>query len=184
MAKIIGLTGKKGSGKETVGRFLAEFMPGKVVKVLRFSDPLAEICDIMYLPKTRHNLQLMGMVMIRNFGDDTLTNAVFQRIKNTEADIIVLDGVRWPADYEMLRNLPDSELIFIDADMQTRFERIRKRKEKAGEEGVSFEQFEAEDRAENEIHIDEIGAKADIKIDNNGSLEDFRSQVKAIAEKL
>lgn len=60
--------------------------------------------------------------------------------------------------------------------LQVRFERLKIRQEKVGE-AKTFEQFMKEEKAKNEIYIPRIGKKADFKIENNGTLEEFRQQV-------
>jgi dephospho-CoA kinase len=177
MPLYIGLVGKKGCGKDSFGKLLKEILPEKKIEVVRFSD-------ILFIEKTRHNLQHLAVVLDNGFGKGTLTNAVEMRLRNIQADIVVLDGIRWKTDIEMLRKLPDNKLVYITTDTQVRFERISQRKEKAGEAGVSYEQFIQEDNAENELYIEEIGAGADYNIENNGSLEELKEKLKDLSFKL
>ncbi|MFA6072172.1 MAG: hypothetical protein WC810_26705 [Janthinobacterium sp.] len=180
---IIGLVGKMGCGKGAVTSQIISAYPERIIKTVRFSDPLAEVCEIMAIPKTRYNLQHLAVVLKQGFGDGTLTKAVEERIKKIQADLIILEGIRWDSDYEMLRRLPDNKLIYVQADPEVRYVRIKQRKEKVGEAETTFEQFQKEDQAENEIYIEQIGAKADFTIDNNGTLDEMRGQVKNFIDK-
>lgn len=187
MTLVIGLTGEKGSGKQTFTDFLIQIATSATpprndkenitIKQVRFSDILAETLELWDIPATRANFQKMAIVMNEGFGLGTLTHAVYTRISHSKANIIILDGIRWETDPEMLRKFPNNLLVYITADASIRYERLKKRGDKANEKNASFEQFMAEETAKTEIFIPKIGASADIKIENNRSLEEFRIKI-------
>ncbi len=182
MKLIIGLVGEKGSGKETFGKFLKEATNKKVAHI-RFSDLLAETLDAWFLPKTRENLQKLAVVIKDGFGPDTLSHATYERIKNLKEEIIIIDGVRWESDVELIRKFPNSLMVYITADLMLRYERLKKRNQKLGEGNASFEQFMKEEKAENELLIPQIGKNSDYKIINNGSLQQFKKEIEIFAQK-
>ena len=47
---------------------------------------------------------------------------------------------------------------------------------------MSYDQFIEEEKAPNELLIAEIGSDADIKIQNNGTIEEFDSKIEEICE--
>src|SRR4051812_31081631 len=112
MKLVIGIVGEKGSGKETFATFLKEIIPDKVIFHARSSDILAETLQIWDLVSTRHNLQQLAIVLDQGFGKGTLTHAVAKRIKDSNADIVVFDGVRWFSDAEMIRSFPENILVY------------------------------------------------------------------------
>lgn len=178
---IMGLVGKIGSGKSTFTNILIEFaeQQGLSVSRIKFSDILLETLNLWNLTANRENLQKMAVAMDNFFGKGTLSKAVEGRILEAgeRVDIVVVDGVRWQSDVEMLRYLQrDAMLIYINTTQNIRYQRVRSRKEKSGENGLSFSQFCIDDKAPNEKFIEEIGALSDIEIENNGSLEDFRAK--------
>lgn len=173
---IIGLVGEKGSGKETFVNFLKEVTDKKILHV-RFSDILKQTLMLWNLPVTRANLQLLAQVMDNNFGEGSLTKALLEQIKGSDAEIIILDGIRWETDLNLLRKFKSNKLIYITADIKLRFERLKKRGEKEEENTVSFNQFLEEEKAKNELLIAEFGKDADFKIENGGSLKEFREKV-------
>jgi dephospho-CoA kinase len=177
---VIGLVGEKGSGKETFGNLLQELLPGKNIKRVRSSDVLVETLAIWGLEKTRENLQNLAIWMDETFGAGTLSKVVYQRIQDLEADIVIFDGVRWATDVEIINKFPDHRLIYITAPVQTRFDRLKKRQEKAYEETTSFEQFMSEEKKKNELLIPEIGGKADFRIENDGNMETFMKKIEDI----
>ncbi|MBI4991794.1 MAG: AAA family ATPase [Candidatus Harrisonbacteria bacterium] len=178
MAQIIGLTGEKGGGKGTFAEILKEFLPG--LEHIRFSDVLLGIAAELGIPKgevSREQLQKLAPALEEIFGKGCITRGVKSRIQKSGDNTIVLDGIRWHSDLEMLRSLPNSTLVYITANPKVRFKRTKKRKEKSGEDKATLEKFLKEEQAETEKYIPEIGAQANYKIENNGSLEKFRRKV-------
>lgn len=177
MKLVIGLVGEKGSGKETFGNILQGLIPNTAIQRVHFSDILVETLDLWSFPKTRENLQTLARYMEDGFGRGTITNAVKGRVINSTADIVIIDGVRWEPDLELVRSFPKNVLVYVTADVETRYKRTKLRKEKAYEDATSREQFLKEEAAKNETLIPGIGADADFKVNNNGDLEQLKEQV-------
>lgn len=179
---IIGTVGQKCGGKETFAKLLQECLPNTKVVNIRSSSVLATTLTQWGLPLTRHNLQKMAMIMNANFGDGTLTRAVQKLILATEADIIIFDGARWESDATMIRSFPNNRLVYITADIDTRYQRSKKRSEKADETSATFEDFKKEEEVLTELNITKIGATADTKIVNEGSIDEFKQQVEMFCQ--
>ena len=177
MKIVIGLVGEKGGGKGTFTNLLREIATGKSIGCKRSGDVLLETLKIWNITPNRTNLQKLAVIMDKTYGAGALTGAVQKRIIEDPSDITVFDGVRWTSDAQMIRQFSPNFLIYITADARTRYERTKLRKEKAGEENASFEQFLKEEKAETEIFISRIGEAADVKINNNGSLEELKERV-------
>lgn len=181
MKIVIGLVGEKSGGKGAFQKLLVELINNQYrIAHVRFSDVLLETLKLWGIENSRPNLQKLSPAMVRAFGEGVLTRVVKKRIENLDVDIVILDGVRWFSDLEMLRQLPDNILIYITADAKKRHQRSQARKEKVGEENTTFEQFMKEEQAETEKYIPKIGARADYKITNNGNLEKLRQEIKAL----
>ena len=173
---LIGITGEIGSGKDTFSDHFLKISDKKIVR-MRFSDILKETLVQWSLPITRHNLQYLAIIMDREYGIGTLTNAIKERIKNQKADIVILEGIRWESDVDLLRSFEKSYLVYITADQEKRFERVKKRSEKIGENNLTIERFKTEDKEPTETHISKIGTGADLKIENNTTVEIFKSKI-------
>jgi dephospho-CoA kinase len=176
---VIGLVGEKGGGKGTFAEIIKQIARGGVSH-LRFSDILLDIAKLLDIPKekiTRGQLQELAQELDRIFGKGTLTKGMQKRIQENKGGLVIVDGIRWATDLEMIGNLPNSILVYVTANPELRWERVRKRKEKAGEGELTFERFMAEEQAENEKYIPEIGKVADVCIENNGTSEEFRQKV-------
>lgn len=178
MKALIGLIGEKGAGKESLGDALMKEYRfcGYTVSRHHFSDILNETLRNWSIETTRANLQKLAQVMDAGFGEGALTRAIRQRLEKDPADIVIADGMRWKTDEQMIRSFPYYMMIYVTADPKVRFERLKARKEKAGEGIMTYEQFLKEERAPNEIDIPIIGARADFKIENNGTLLELREE--------
>lgn len=176
---IIGLVGEIGSGKETFAQLFRQAAPQLSVSHHRFSDILYETLRVWDIETNRRNLQMLTIVMREGYGPEVLNHAVGKRIENDPAQIVILDGVRWQSDVKFLKQLPNNRLVYITAEPEIRFNRVIQRKEKAGEEGKTFEQFQEDEQMATETEIPIIGkTDADFKIINNGTLDNYLSAVK------
>lgn len=189
----IGLVGEKCGGKETICKLL-EMELGHLYSFAhhRFSDTLVEVLKACRLPVTRKNLQKCSPALRKVYGRKVLANSVKTRVLESQANIVVLDGLRWKdADLPVLRKLPNNFLIYITAPVEVRFEREKLRKKQGSArtsykgEGVSFRKFKKEEKAITEVEIPKIGKLADFRIDNTGTFDDLRAHVRRfIAKKL
>jgi len=176
----IGLVGMPGAGKGEFVRRITECAARYRLSVgaVRFSDALMDVCDQFGLPKTRKVLQGLSAAMVKLAPETTpVATAARKRAMDLKTDIVVFDGVRWMVDERMLKKLPNSFLVYIIADQETRWRRSRMRAEKPEEETTPFEEFAKNDEAETERHIPEIGKLADFTIDNNGALDELYSRI-------
>lgn len=174
---ILGLTGEIASGKGTVSKYLE----GKYQATShRFSAPLRDVLKRLYMEINRANMQDVSRILREQFGQTLLAKVISEDVKNDPNKVIVIDGIRRFADIKYLKQLPEFKLIYITADIKTRHERLIKRGENADDLNKTFEQFIKDNQAEAELEIPEIGATADIKVDDNGTLESLYEQIDKI----
>lgn len=174
-AKVIGITGQTGSGKDALCDQLKK-MHKKTV-FLRFSTPLTEALNIFTHEIKKEDQQWMGRVLREHFGEDILAKAIERKVKSVKGGLIVLNGIRYESERQFLKKLK-GKLLYIKADAKTRWQRVRGRKEKM-DDNSSFEKFLEMDSASTERSIMEIGPKADFIIDNNGSMGELKDQLKS-----
>lgn len=177
MKTVIGVIGSKGSGKETFVYLLEKCLKGRKVFHTRSSDVLLETLKLWDIPHTRNNHQRLAIIMNDEFGEGSLTHAVSSKMKAAGAEISVFDGVRWHSDVRMIREFPNNFLVYVTAPMEIRYQRMKMRSDKIGEDGISFEKFKEEEEVETEAYIPEIGKTADVIIPNEGSIEELKKRV-------
>jgi len=179
MRKIIGLVGETGSGKDTFCQYLKKISKEPVF-YFRFSDPLLETLKIFVNEIKKEDQQWLGKILRRRFGDNVLAKAISKRIKNIKRGIVILNGIRYWEEYEMIKKL-GGKIFYITVDPKLRWQRLRKRGEKK-DDFSSFRKFLEREKARTEILIPEIGKKADFKIENNGSIVAFYKEIQKIIE--
>lgn len=181
MKKIIGLTGPMASGKDAVKKYIEEKYGAKSVK---FSQIIRDVLNRLRVPVSRDSMINMSLSLIDQFGKDILAKNIVEDSKEETADIVILDGVRRPADIIYAKDNDSFILIGIDADINIRYERMKSRNENLGDYNKTLEEFKEEHNLETEIMIPELLKDADYVLSNNGSLEDLYKQVDEIMENI
>lgn len=176
---IVGLVGESGSGKDTVAKYLKEKYGAKL---MRFADPIKETLNIYFEQSSREDQQWLALEFRKRFGNDILSRALRKKIDG-EKSLIVINGLRFWEDYDFVKSFNLGYVLYVTADQKLRWERTAGRGEKADDNGT-FEKFQELERAETEIHIPEIGAKADFKIINEKDLEFLLKSVDEIMAKI
>jgi dephospho-CoA kinase len=178
---IIGLIGETGSGKDTFCDYIKKTVKEPVF-CFRFSDPLSEILMILFGEIKKEDQQWLGKTLREKYGNDILAKAMVQKIKNIDKGFMILNGIRYLEEFEMVKKLGGKNL-YITADQKIRWQRVNQRVEKI-DDSSSYEKFLEKEKAKTEILIPELAKKADFKIENNGSMEDFFKKIDTIIKSL
>ncbi len=167
---IIGLTGRNGSGKGAV----ADYFVSRGCNATSLSDELRAWLRARGSEPTRDNLIAGGLQIRTEGGGGVLASLALQRIAREGGDWVV-DSVRNPMEVEVLRERPDFVLLDVQADVQTRFQRVMARAR--GGDAVDFEQFLRQEQAElapSDKAAQQLlatAALADVVVHNDGSLQ-------------
>lgn len=168
MKVIFGLVGEMGSGKGTVAKYIKEKYDGGHYS---YSMIARDVLDRLYLEHIRENTSGISTVLRNKFGDDLFARVMSKDVEKDSKEIVVVDGVRTPADIEYLKKIATVTLLYIETDIQSCYERILKRQDKPDDSSKTFEKFEEEHTLETETRIKNIKQHADFVIDNNGTKE-------------
>src|SRR5713226_1797563 len=116
---VVGITGRIGSGKTTVGKYL-ESRYG--FQYLRYSAVLADW--LAKDPESKTHLQKVGWEVMAGGMQAELNRRLIAQIK-PNVDVAV-DGLRHSLDHETLNNnfSPSFHLLYIDSPPRLRFERL------------------------------------------------------------
>lgn len=178
MAKIVlGITGEIASGKGTATKCLLEKYSANSHK---FSTMLRDVAKRMHLEENRENLQKLSTIFRKNFSDDLLSQVIYHDVVADENEIVVIDGVRRMSDIEYLKKLPGFRLIYIETEMEKRYERLIKRGENTDDANKTLDEFKADNEREAEKRIKDLKQDASFVIDNNGTFEDLYKQIDVI----
>ena len=171
---ILGFTGLISCGKGTVTKYLKE---KHAAETFRFSTMLRDVLTRLYLEHSRENMSGLSTVLRDFFGQDLMAKVMAKDVVNSQADLIVVDGIRRMEDIKYLRALPNFKLVSIEADMKTRYERLIERGENSDDKNKTWEDFVADHQLETELTILDTMKVADIVINNDGNLEALQRQL-------
>ncbi|MEW5934164.1 MAG: AAA family ATPase [Bacillota bacterium] len=160
------LYGRRGSGKSTAARFLAECTGAKVYKI---SEPLYRVAREVFgmKGKDRRLLQVLGD-KFREVDPDCLLRCLSLALYRDGPQAAVVEDVRLPREAEWLRRMGFVGVL-VRAPEPVRLARLAERGEGVG--------------AEEEGHATEAGVDAivpDYVLDNGGSLKDLRNAARAL----
>lgn len=166
---IITISGRISSGKS----YAAELIHKKFdFPVASFGGYLKHYCKQKNLPTDRKNLQEIGEKFVETNPQQFIIDVVSHFIESN--DKIILEGVRHRSIFEEARNISENHLsIFIDADLQTRYDRYYKRN-KDSDKVKTFEQFIISDNHPVEIEIEELKPFCNIVINSS---EEYKNEL-------
>jgi dephospho-CoA kinase len=170
--RIIGLVGRIASGKTIVADYLVR---ERGMMYYRFSDVLKDILGRLHMPNDRQNLQNLGLGLRRAFGEGVLAAALRRDIQEGPEGDIVVDGIRYPEEYEMVREMGGT-VIYVTAPVEVRYARAVGRGTR-GEGGMNLEEFKKGEEKETERLIDQLGEKADLTLTNTGTIDELKRKV-------
>ncbi len=178
MMLVVGLVGRMGSGKGVISDYLYEKYGANQH---RFSQVLMDLLDRLYLPHDREMLQGIGACVRNTLGAKIIVDAFKKDLESERSDVIVVDGIRYPNEVDMLRDFKENVLLFIEAPVKLRYERCKKRGEK-GEADMTYKKFLAAEDRETERYIDDLKDGADYVINNSKTLENLYEKIDKIVK--
>jgi dephospho-CoA kinase len=164
---VIGIAGRIGSGKTTVGKYLE----GKFgYQYLRYSAVLADWNGLN--PENKADLQKIGWVVMIDGLQSELNRRLIAEILPDRS--VAVDGLRHLLDFEMLREtFNDSfRLLFVETPPRLRFERLQARGKYQ-----TYASFSSADGHPVERQIDLLREKSSCEISNVDSIEHLCTEV-------
>lgn len=167
---IIALTGEKLAGKGTLAAYLAKEYQAEI---FGFSRALTDVLTRLHQVNSRDNLVKLGQAIRQVYGDDILAQVVKLDVEKSPAKLKVIDGMRYVAEYDLLKTLPDFHLVYVTAPIDLRYERMKQRTEKIDEATMSFTEFQHRETDSTEQGIQALAKFSEFTINNNRSMPDL-----------
>jgi len=173
--KIIAFAGMPFSGKS------------EAVQIAKKMDiPVIRMGDIVWDEVKKRNLKIndknVGFVanqMRREHGKDIWAKRTIKKIRSMKkTEIIVVDGIRNQEEIETFKKKLDEDflLIAIDVSDEKRYQRAMTRDRK--DDSKDIEKIKERDKREIGWGLPSVIASADIIIQNDTNLKEFRSKIK------
>ncbi len=182
--KIIGIAGTNGSGKDSLGQILADDYGWLFVSV---TEILRAEARKRGLPIERKTLWTISAEWRRQSGLGVLVNKAVKQFEKSGGKYkgLAVASLRNPGEADRIHEL-GGKVVWVDADPKLRYERTESRS-RSPEDHKTFEEFLVIQQAEMQQEGDDatlslvgVKAKADIFLENNGTLEEFKAAIKRI----
>lgn len=180
---IIGITGTLGSGKEAV----VECFLKKGFNHLSVSGFLTEEIKRRGLVVNRDSMVAVANELRKNNSPSYLAEKLYEKTRMNIGDYL-LESLRNVGEINFLRKKGNFYLIAVDAPIETRYQRISKRKSE--KDNVTYEQFLKDEEREmhpkypHEIDLPSCIKLADFQIDNSGELSGLIQKVEEVYEEI
>lgn len=173
--QLIGLTGTNGAGKGEVAAYLKK----KGYAYFSLSDEIREELGKKRLRVTRDSLIAAGNALRRRYGADILARRVIKKVKGKA----VIDSIRNLREAAFLRRQRSFILIAVDAPVELRYKRVKKRGRE--ESAETLEEFITKEKEEmtgsaGRQQLRRVLASADITIQNEGTLRALHRRLEEI----
>jgi len=150
-----------GSGKSTI----VSALKAKGIEVLNLGDGVRAEAKRRNLEPTGDNLGKLMLELRKKNGAGAIAELLTESIKNSQSNVIIVDGVRSITEVEVLRNVGSVKLLSIEATADTRYKFLSSRGR--SDDPITREKFEERDNRELGVGIGESIAIADETIVNS-----------------
>ena len=167
-----------GSGKSTI----VSALKARGLESLNLGDGVRDEAKKRNLEPTGENLGKLMLELRDKNGPGAVANLLTEKIKNSQSEVIIIDGVRSTAEIEVLKNVGSVKLLSIEASAETRYKFLGARGR--SDDPETREKFEERDKREIGVGIGKSIEIADETISNdNIALDELTERAYTIIEK-
>lgn len=176
---VIGTVGLPGSGKGEAANVAEE----AGIPVVVMGDVIRAECRRRGLDPSEHHGRIAGALR-EDEGDDAIAARTLPRIREavaeSDGDTVLVDGLRSTVELARFREAFGEEftLVAVRAPFELRAERLGDRGR--DDSDSDLDALRERDAREIELGLGETIDRADVKIDNTGSLKSFRRRVREV----
>lgn len=181
---IIGITGTLGAGKGTVVEYLVSHYGFKHYSARSY---ISEEIERRGLPVNRDNMVTVANDLRAKHNPAFVVEELYKQAVQTNSNAVI-ESVRTVGEVEFLKNQPNFYLLAVDADEQSRYQRISLRKSTT--DFISYDKFLEDEKLEmassdsTKQNLLECIQKADFVLSNDGPLMDLQNQIDKIINKI
>lgn len=150
-----------GAGKSTI----ANGLKSKDFEIINMGDAVREEAKKRNLEPTGENLGKLMLELREKNGPGAIAELILDKIKNSDSNVIVIDGVRSNEEINVLRKIGILKLLSVHASTDTRYSFLSDRGR--SDDPKNRENFNERDSREIKVGISTPIALADESISNN-----------------
>jgi dephospho-CoA kinase len=167
-----------GSGKSTI----VSALKARGLESLNLGDGVRDEAKKRNLEPTGENLGRLMLELRDKNGPGAVANLLTEKIKNSQSEVIIIDGVRSTAEIEVLKNVGSVKLLSIEASAETRYKFLGARGR--SDDPETREKFEERDKREIGVGIGKSIEIADETISNdNITLDELTERAYTVIKK-
>lgn len=186
--KIIGLVGKRASGKDVAAKYLSRKY--KVNEII-LSNFIYQALDVLNIPPNRRNIAWFIQKIRSRFGREILADSAIKKIKESNPKLVIVNGIRVKKEFEMFKKNfgRDFSLVTLFTNDNLRWKRVirREKKTKINKDKLkkSLKSFLVQERRiVTEKDIPYLEKHADYVVENNGTQKELFKKLDELVNKI
>lgn len=181
---IIGITGTLGAGKGTIVEYLVKEKGFTHYSVRGF---ISEEIVRRGMTVNRDHMVIVANELRATHSPSYIVDCLYKEARLTGKNCVI-ESIRTPGEVISLRSKGNFYLLAVDANAQTRYQRIYLRQSET--DAISFETFVANEAREmnsldpNHQNLRKCIEMADFVFNNDGSVQDLEQSVASVLDKI
>ena len=169
--KVLGFCGLPGSGKSTVINAIID-----LGTVITMGDVIRNEAKMRNINPTDENLGKIAKQLRKKYGPEVIAEKCIELIKNLNADVVFIDGLRSMEEAKVFRKSWKFPIIATYVEEKIRFKRLSERGRP--DDPKSLEDLKERDQREIKFGLNDVINNADYVIDNNILLEESKKKAR------
>ncbi|KYK23432.1 hypothetical protein AYK25_10040 [Thermoplasmatales archaeon SM1-50] len=179
--KIIAFTGMPASGKSEA----VQLAKDKGIPVVRMGDLVWEETKRQGKTLDNKHVGFVANNMRKTHGMDVWAKRTVEKIHTLKnPSLVVIDGIRNKEEIEYFKKKLGLDFYVVAIEASDELRRKRAIDRGRTDDSRDLKDLEERDRRESSWGVQKVIAEADIRIPNNGSLDQFKTQVLSVFNKL
>jgi len=177
--KVIGVVGYPASGKSEFSEIAKE----KGIPVIVMGDIIRNRAKEKGVEPTDENLGKVALDLRKELGMDAVAVLTAEMVKNTNAETVVIDGIRGDSEVKYFRSkFENFILIYIKTIFSVRMARVKMRKRS---DDSAIEEFLLKrDEREDSFGLKKAAEMADVEIINESERRAYQIRIKRFLESI